>query len=209
MDRISVSQIKTFIKSKAERAGKYLLNIREDKQEDYFIMGHVFEAWIMFWKDISDKYLKEIKNKKTFFEEFETLKYNSEWLEFIRGKNNYEVKGKLFWQDILWYIDSYTKDEIIDIKTTQYLSKDDWKKWLFGMNSYDSYKLQLWIYFRLTWVKKTKIIEVSKHRYKNKERHEHQIIEFNWTKEEDLKMEKKYKPIIEEMNEMFNKFNKK
>jgi len=123
--RISVSQIKTFIKSRAERVGKYCCWLRENRQEDYFIMGHimghVFEAWIMFWKDISNTYLKEIKNKKTFFEEFETLKYNSEWLEFIRGKNNYEVKGKLFWQDILWYIDSYTKDEIIELNKQRLL----------------------------------------------------------------------------------------
>jgi len=52
---------------------------------------------------------------------------------------------------------------------------------------------------------------VSKHKYvtaKDKDRHEHQIIEFNFDEEYDKKMLDKYSPIIEEMSEMLKKYDK-
>jgi len=52
---------------------------------------------------------------------------------------------------------------------------------------------------------------VSKHKYvtaKDKDRHEHQIIEFNFDEEYDKKMLAKYSPIIEEMKEMLQKYDK-
>ena len=220
--RISVSQIKTFLKSKAEWAGKYCLWLRETLQEDFFIIWHVFEDWILTWEDTTDKYRKEIKNINTFNEELDNLKFNSTWLidSFEVWELQKEIKWELLWADFIWYIDNFTKDCIYDIKTAKYLAKDDWKISMFSwLTKYDEYKLQLWVYSQFTWVRKTAIIEVAKHKYVEKKptkkepnpkpRYEHQIIEFYFDEEEDKKMEKRYWKIVKEMGVLYNKFYKK
>jgi hypothetical protein len=63
----------------------------------------------------------------------------------------------------------------------------------------------------LTGVNKCRILEVSKHKYvtkKDADRHEHQIIEFNFDKEYDEVMTAKYKPIVEEMIALLDKFKR-
>jgi hypothetical protein len=51
---------------------------------------------------------------------------------------------------------------------------------------------------------------VSKHKYvtaKDKDRHEHQVIEFHFDEENDKEMAAKYEPIVKEMMEMYKKFD--
>lgn len=79
------------------------------------------------------------------------------------------------------------------------------------MTYYQEYELQLWVYHMLTGINKCRILEVSKHKYvtaKDKDRHEHQIIEFNFDKEYDDIMIAKYEPIVNEMKQMLEKFSK-
>lgn len=74
-----------------------------------------------------------------------------------------------------------------------------------GMSTYDEYKLQLWIYSKLTGINNAKIVEVSKHEYKDK-RVENQIIDYVFDDATHVEMEAKYKPVVEEMYDLYTKF---
>lgn len=209
----SVSSVKTFCSSKAKWAGKYILKIQEDTDFwDSLSIGKLFEHRLMTGED---KYelCENVKNMEDIVTAYDTLKWNSEWMVFERGEWNKEVKWEVLWVPFVWYIDNFTKDCIYDIKTSQYLSKEDSKQinhrsW---MTYYQEYELQLWVYHMLTGINKCRILEVSKHKYvtaKDKDRHEHQIIEFNFDKAYDENMSAKYWPIVNEMKEMLTKFAK-
>lgn len=208
---ISVSSIKTFCSSKAKRAGKYLLGIKDDTDYgDSLSIWKLFEYWLMTGNDgFHILEWENVKDMESLMETYDTLKHNAKWLEFKRWESNYEVAGELFWMKYIWYIDNFNEDCIDDIKTAQFLTKKDSKQinhWSW-MSYYDEYALQLRLYMKMTWVKKSRILEVSKHKYKEEDRHEHQIIEFELTDEFDKEMTSKYEPIIKEMKEMYEKFD--
>lgn len=208
---LSVSSIKTFCGSKAKRAGKYLLGIKEDTDFwDSLSIGKLFEHRLFTWED---KYelCENVKSMENIVEAYDTLKWNAKWLQFKKWERNKEVRWELFWLPVVWYIDNYNEDCIDDIKTVTYLSKKDSNQinhWS-GMTYYQEYELQLWVYHMLTGINKCRILEVSKHKYvtaKDKDRHEHQIIEFNFDKEYDEKMIAKYEPIVKSMIELLEKY---
>lgn len=211
---ISPSSIKTFIWSKSKWAGSYILWIKDTQDnQDALQLGKMFEEWLVTGKDnrwIIDGI--EISNKDKFIEDYDTLKWNAEGI-LIKWKQQVEVKWELFGVSCRGFIDNLTEDNIIeDIKTAQYLSKEWWQKnfWS-GMTYKEEYELQLRIYYKLTWFNKCRIIEVSKHKYvtpKDKDRHEHQTIEFNFDDEYDKRMTEKYEPVVREMVELYNRFNK-
>lgn len=207
---ISVSSIKTYCSSKAKRAGKYLLWIKDDTDfGDSLSIGKLFENWLMTGED-KRELIDNPKNMESLVDAYETLKHNSVWMEFVKGEWNKEVRWMLFWFPIVWYIDNYNEDCIDDIKTVTYLSKKDSNQinhWS-GMTYYQEYELQMFVYMMLTWIKKWRILEVAKFRYKDANRHEHQIIEFNMTDDWVNYMTKKFQPIASEMFTLYNKFKK-
>lgn len=210
---LSVSSIKTFCSSKAKRAGKYIMWIKEDTDfGDSLSIGKLFENWLFTWLD---KYelCENVKSMENIVEAYDTLKWNAQWLQFNKGEWNKEVRWELFGMPVVGYIDNYNSDCIDDIKTSQYLSKKDsnqinhWS-WL---TYYQEYELQLWVYHMLTGINKCRILEVSKHKYvtaKDKDRHEFQIIEFNFDEEYDKRMIEKYGGVVKEMKELWDRFNK-
>lgn len=205
----SISQIKTFCASKSKRAGQYILGIKDDYEEnDALVLGRIFEKWLMTWEDRIEEIIGEdpVVDMEKLMEDYDTLKHNAQWLEFDKWASNYKVEWDLLWQRFVGYIDNLTEDCVYDIKTSRYLSKEDWWKNMWSwMSSYDEYKLQLRAYMKLTWKTKAKIIEVAKHKYKD-ERNEHQVIEFELTPKLDEEMTKKYQPIVDEMSKMRNTF---
>ena len=192
--RLSASSIKTFCASKAKWAWKYCLWVEDEVNYwDALALGKLFEHWLMFGKDdysILDN--EEVFDMEKLMETYDALKHNAEWLEFERWTNDFKVEWELFGVPFIWYIDNFREDCIDDIKTSQYLSKEWWssnhRSW---MTYHEEYALQLRLYMLATWVKKAKIIE------------------FEMTDEWKEKMINKYQPIVQEMKELFDKYNVK
>lgn len=212
---ISTSSIKTYIGSKSKRAGSYILWVKDPSDnQDALQLWKMFEEWLFTGKDNRSiiEWI-EIYDKEKFAQDYDTLKRNAEWIVMNKGKQQVEVKWELFGVPCRWFIDNLTEDNVIeDIKTSQYLSKEWWaKNFWSGMDYREEYALQLRIYHMLTWFNKAKIIEVSKHKYvtkKDVDRHENQIIEFNFDDEYDKRMIEKYEPVVKEMKELWEKYNK-
>lgn len=207
MLRLSASAIKTYFASPAKWAWQYILGIKDDYSNDSLTLGKLFEKWLMTSEDdwsISEGV--EIDDKEKFIKSYDALKHNSIGMDFEKGKTNVEVKWILFDVPFIWYIDNLSDERIDDIKTTQYLSNKDWSKNMWsGMSYYEEYELQLFLYMLATGRKKARILEVSKHEYKDK-RKAHQIIEFHWTEERKDKMLTKLEPIVQEMKKLYDKF---
>lgn len=200
--RLSASSIKTFCGSPTKWGGSYLLWLK-DPTGDAMYLGKIFEHWLFTGED-NWSLADGVTDKVKFIEKYDWLKANAK-LDFKKGQHNVEIKWELFWVPCIWYVDNLI-ETVDDIKTTQYITKDDsapnfWS----GLSYWDEYRLQLWIYFRLTWIRHTRILEYWYHTYKDG-RKNCQIIDFIWTDEEDKKMEEKYRPIVEEMKELYNKF---
>ena len=197
---LSVSQIKTFCWSKSKRAGQYILWVKDNYSNDAFPLWHLFEHWILTGNTRLE-ILKDhiLENEEKLLQTFETLKYNSQWLDIPKWELQVMVSGTINNADFVGYIDTLHDGVVYDIKTTQYLTKiDGWKNMRSNMSSYDEYALQMRVYTRLGGYKQGKIIEVSKHEYKDW-RNEHQVLEFNRSEERDQEMENKYFPIIDEI----------
>jgi len=210
--KLSVSSIKTFYASKAKWAWKYILGIQDSEDnQDSLLLWKMFENRLFTWEDNWDIMWEiVIANKEKFATDYDTLKHNSKWMPFVKGKTQVKVEWELFGLPIIWYIDNLLADCIEDIKTCHYLSKQEniaKNPWSW-MSYNEEYELQLWIYMKLTWLTKAKILEVSKFNYKDKH-HAHQIIEYEFTKEFDERMTVKFTPIVNEMKELFDKYSLK
>jgi len=207
--RLSPSQIKTFCASKAKRAGQYILWIKDEFQNDAFDLWQCFEYYLLNQKDWLDFILewKTLLDFDKFIWDYDTLKINSEWLNFEKWQSQVKVEWELFGSEFMGYVDNLTEDWIDDIKTCRYLTKQDnaSENMRSGMPTMDEYKLQLWIYCKLLWRTKARIIEICKHPYKDK-RQWRQIIEFDFSNDKD--MVEKYEPIIKEMQFLYNKYKK-
>ena len=83
----------------------------------------------------------------------------------------FKVQGNLLGMPFIGFIDNFNPNLIDDIKTVKYLTnvedvKDNRNFWS-GLSNYEEYELQMWVYMKLANVNKSRIIEVSKHRYKD------------------------------------------
>lgn len=208
--RLSVSQVKTFCSSKSKRAGKYILWVRDDWfWEDSMACWKLLEHYLMTWQDNYQliEWMK-IEDMEWVITKYDATKHNAQWLEFVRGQSNVEVNGMIGDYQFVGYIDNLT-DMIDDIKTSYYLTKKEgWQKnHRSGMTTYEEYELQLRVYMKIANIKKSRIIEIATFKYKDEERHEHQILNFELTDEFDKRMSDKYFPIFAEMKEMKDKYS--
>lgn len=207
--RISVSQIKTFNASPSKWAGMYILWIKDEFQNDNYDLWNLFENWLITKQDILEEYLDKntISDIPKFVNDYDNLKYNSEWLDIKIWQTQYKLEWQLFGVDILGYIDNLTDEYVEDIKTTRYLTKEDTKSinmWS-GMTTIEEYKLQLRVYCKLLWRKKARIIEIPKHKYKDWPKH--QILEYNYD-EVEKEMSEKIHKIVEEIKSLWIKTDK-
>ena len=206
--RISPSAIKTFVASKAKWCWQYILWIKDEFENDSLLIWKLFENYLFTGNDDwSILEWQKIQDNEKLVEAYDNLKYNADWDLFLDWDKQVEVKWDLFGIPYVWYIDRLT-DFIEDIKTSQYLTKDDWvKNMRSGMSYWDEYRLQLYLYSKATWNRNTRIREYSKFKYKDWCKSK-QIIEFIWTDEMYKEMEDKLRPIVEEMKELWGKFTK-
>lgn len=205
--RLSASSIKTFIWSKAKWCWQYILGVKEEYENDSLLIGKLFENYLFTGNDDwSILEWAKVSNMDKLVEAYDNLKYNA-WDELLFDwDKQVEVKWELFWIPYIWYIDRQT-DFIEDIKTSQYLTKDDWvKNMRSGMSYRDEYRLQLYLYSKATWNRNTRIREYSKFKYKDW-RMSKQVIDFIWTDEMYADMENKLKGVVDEMKELRDKFN--
>lgn len=207
--KFSASQIKTYCASRTKWAWKYILWLKDDYSEDNFAVGNLIENYLITGKDNIEELLKDkkIDDMEKVIEDYDNAKYNAIWLKFEKWVQQYKVEWEILGQRFGWYIDNITEEWIDDVKTAKYLTKpeSDAISMFSWMTTMEEYWLQLWIYMKLTWRTKSRILEVAKHKYKDW-RNAHQILEFILTPEKDKEMEEKYQPIVNEMLELYNKF---
>jgi hypothetical protein len=101
---ISTSQIKKFYSSKSSRAWSYILGIKDEFQNDAFDLWQAFEYRLLNKKDWLEMILwdKQLSDFDKFISDYDTLKKNSEWLEFEIGKQQVKVEWDFFWVPIVW-----------------------------------------------------------------------------------------------------------
>ena len=202
---LSVSQIK---KANADMgswfADKFLWLWNAIEEETNFAVGDLVENYLITGEDnfdiIKDRNIADMDRLK---EIYESAKHNAEWLEFEKWEQQVKVSGKLFDIEFVWYVDNLTDEYVDDIKTCWTLTKNDAtfpNSWS-GMTTYREYEVQLWVYMKLLGRKKGRIIEVAKHSYKDKDRHEHQMLEFNMTDKWDKEMKSFVGTIIDKMKD--------
>lgn len=205
---LSVSQLKSFNASKAQWAGKYILWLKDEYKDDALILGQLAEIYLFTGKD-DFKLLegKNLNNKDKLLEEYENIKHNAIWLEFTKWDVQRKVKGNLLGMPFIGYIDNHNPNLIDDIKTVKYLTniedvKENRNFWSW-LSTYEEYELQMWVYMKLSNIKKARVIEVSKHRYKDG-KNAHQFIHFELTEEMDKRMLEKWAPIVAEIQYLYD-----
>jgi len=169
--RISVSQVKTYMKSPAEWAWQKILWIYTK------LVNSSITSWSAFHK------VRETNNKADWMliihqadesikeeaiEKFNNLEDNYERLCRLVDvptsiKNEEEFNVDIFDNWIFWkgYIDWQTEDAVIEYKSSSSLSEQDSNVAMRqAENNWDQYEFQAWIYMRATGKKKCYIIEV-------------------------------------------------
>lgn len=209
----SPSQLKTFNKSKAERAGKYILGIKDpDISPEPLIVGAMIETKLLTGIDdrgIADKY-KDFDKEKVV-EWYDNTLSNMVDIPKVSGQYQVKAEGKICGEDFMWYIDVLDGETIIDIKTSHYLTKQDTKtiNMRSGLTSMEEYEFQLRCYMTMTGKKTAFILEIAKHPYKEKwQGKSRQIIVINMTDELDKKRTERTKVRLEEMKELRARFGK-
>lgn len=218
---ISVSQIKLFIKSQQQRAGKYILWIEDDWVYESLILGGLFHESVEKWLDPS----KVLELHNELEDEAMVMSIRTKLHTLQENFSHYDDSGIIererqfsctLWEynwepmTLIWYIDAIRSDgTIIDYKTVSNFTVvwDDRIPMRGGMSIYDSYELQAWLYMYATWYKRAEFVEILKKSYKKyTPKDSHQVISFTWSDELHQKMSEKYYPIIENMYIMHSKF---
>lgn len=209
MKKYSISQLKKFNADPAAWWWKYILGIDSPGNPEAFCLWNLAEHRLCTHEDkyeIMEDY--KLLDDDKVIEWYDIIKSNAEWLPCIEWETQLFVEGDIWGYKLIWYIDVLQGDTIIDIKTSRYLSKEWW--WVnmrSGLTSYEEYELQLWFYMKATGKRLAQIIEVAKHDYKKKgEWHSRQVIDFNRTDEMDKKRTNRSLWLLEEMNNLHNKF---
>lgn len=170
----SVSQIKTFMKSKSERAGRYILKIEDDFKNDSFVVWRAIHKYFEnMSKDEAYNILTEAEDKEMALTQFDILIWNlheflwgEEWLKKLISETQAEAFFKtdwFLWYPMCWYIDKLWVDTLYDLKSVSSLSTEyDAIPIRAGMSTRDEYELQAWIYMKQTNRNKCIFIEIPK-----------------------------------------------
>ena len=203
--KISVSQIKKYMKSPAEWAGTYILGIKDEWSNDAVSIWKAIHYYLETWDKFGMYNVLEVEDTGKAVEQLDILIDNIEKFDIPKWEHEVMVDADLLGLPAVWYVDLLTDDEVIDFKTVSKLSKPDDKPWTWqAVNNYEEYKLQMWYYMKATGRKKARILELMKKRFKTKEVNG-QWIEFEWSDEFDKEMINKYWPIVLEMQDLYNK----
>lgn len=252
---ISISQIKKFIKSKQERAWKYILWIDESYTWEALFIWKLFHEYIeaigkdpkltedknthaVFWDQIFNwimdsvkKYVKENWSDLDWWErqllqekiidKLKTLAVHfSHYDDSLIDQREFggkkpvilDMDSKSLEFNLTYYVDAMDscKNEIVDYKTVTFFTKiwDEKPPVRWWMSNRESYKLQAWLYMKMTGAHKTKFVEILKKEYKKYSREQsHQVIEIEMNRLFDSEMSKKYLPIIQEMIWLYQKYD--
>jgi len=231
VEHFSVSQLKTYIKSKQQWSGKYILWFQDTYKPD------ARELWVMFHKRAEDVdwSTDEILQEKIAKKCISTLKkkYDADFV--IRAKEPFEILRQHFsyyddsgitqrekklvenfetpsWKTIgfVWYIDAIHKDwYLVDYKSVTYLTKM-WdtnipmRAW---MPVWKEYEMQAWLYMMFTGLKEARFVEFLKKDYKKYWPEQwHQILKFKRSAKRHKDMLRDFMPIIEEMVAHYERF---
>jgi len=213
---LSVSQVKKFMKSKSQRAGEYILWIKDERKDDSLYIWQAFhkilENYNLKWEineTVWHEILANCDDKQKAVEVYDCLVSNINKVELERWESEVKVSVNLFWQDFFCVIDCLTENEVIDYKTVSSLSKEDDKAWFRqAENNYADYKFQLRVYAKATNRRKWKIIEIMKKQLKTRPEERWQVIEFEFTEQDDKEMSEKYWKIVWEMVELLQTYKK-
>ena len=211
---LSISQVKKFMKSKAQWAGEYILWLKDERKDDSLYIGSAFhkvlELYNLNWKRDDNAWhdiLSSCEDKEKAIEVYDCLINNIKKIDNLeRWEQEVKVNFKLFWADFLWFIDCLTSDCVIDYKTVSSLSKEDSNPWFRqAENNYADYKFQLRAYAKATNRRKWKIIEIMKKTLKTRPDERGQVIEFEFDEQTDKEMEEKYWGVVKEMVDLLEK----
>ena len=188
--RLSYSQIEKFINYKWEWYWKYVLWNKEDNYSSAKVIGkacHLAVEHINRYGEID----REIVNKFVLWECMQKIDdsnlcyetnindslvverainnfvnhYYKNWIKKSSWQVEWLVKWELLWNEIIWYVDLLTEDCIIDYKfVASHTKMWSWFKSPFSPNltNEQKYKIQWYIYMKLSWVKKVVFIETLK-----------------------------------------------
>lgn len=204
--KISVSQIKTATASLAKRAGMYILQVKDEFENDSLALGNLFEKYLI--EKVEDwEIIKDVSDKEKVVTQYDALKHNATGLEIPEWYYQYKIEWELFWCDFLWYADIFRNDCIYDIKTIGKTGDTEntypnMRSWLTYM---EEYELQMRAYMKVTGIKKSQILAIGKFLYKDG-RHDHKVIDIDRSDELDERMTKKFWVVVEKMKDLFAKY---
>ena len=206
---LSVSQIKKFMKSPSQRAGEYLLGIKDEFKSDALHIGSAFHKYCETGdhKD-RDNLLSNCEDLPTARDQYDILCSNFDKIE-DKPKWESEVKfeTEIRWVPFVWYIDCLQDDCIVDYKSVSSLSKpSDSPAMRQSINNFDEYVLQAYIYMHATKKPKAKFIEIMKKQLKTRPDEWWQVIEFNYNEIADM-MHQTYEPIINQIKDLYEKYS--
>lgn len=206
--RLSVSQIKKYMKSPSQRAGEYILWIKDEFKNDALHIGSAFHKYCETGNyEEAVKIIELCEDQSTALDQFYTLTHNFDKFDLTKWEAEIKMECELWWVPFVWYIDDLT-DYVTDYKSVSSLSKKDDKPAMRqAQSNYDEYMLQAYIYMKGTGKPKARFVEVMKKNLKTRPDEYWQIIEFEMSQELEDYMNEKYQPIIKEMIELYNKHN--
>lgn len=161
--RISVSQIKAFMKSPSQWAGQNILGIKDVVKNDAFNIGKWFHHYVQTGnKEQAYEMLNGVEDVENSVIKLDNLifNFNLMWIKTI-WKNEVKFNANIFGIDFLGYLDNVEDSLINEYKSTSSLSnKDDKPAMRQAVNSYEEYALQSWIYMKCTGINTVRLIEV-------------------------------------------------
>lgn len=161
--RLSVSQIKAFMKSPSQRAWQNILGIRDVIKNDAFNIGKAFHHFAQTWNEAEAiELLNWCEDLGLAVKKYDCLmnNYKEMWL-VTTWQNEVKFNTVIFWIPFIWYIDNLDINYINEYKSTSSLSTpEDKPLQRQAVNNHEEYALQSWIYMKALNRNEVRLIEV-------------------------------------------------
>lgn len=191
--RLSVSQLKKFHWSPAQRAGEYILWIKDDQTKDHFVVGNAIHKYLETLDDnIAMKIIRDsdlsLKAKTTAYEQYAIGKenffnipdsvfnetFNTTKKRFLKKwENELKVPWEYEGVSFVWYIDKKIRNCVIDYKCITKFTNMNTNSIFTWLTKYQEYAIQMYFYMLATKSKKWYILEILKVKQKTKAPDQH------------------------------------